>query len=120
MFCNTFQAFLIKKTGFFKKPVRYVDFLIKIVYNNTVMKIWAKVMIDGKIKKQTVYERDEQLVYSKMFEYVSEICTALDVPTPVIVKAHVFNFAKFNHVKFVQSDFVESIYFDNLFLENLF
>lgn len=84
------------------------------------MKIWAKVMIDGKIKKQTVYERNEQLVYSKMFEYVSEICTALDVPTPVIVKAHVFNFAKFNHVKFVQSDFVESIHFDNLFLENLF
>lgn len=77
-------------------------------------------MIDGKIKKQMVYERDEQLVYSKFFEYLSEICMSLDVPTPVLVKAHVFNFAKFNHVKFTQSDFVEGIYFDHLFLENLF
>ena len=84
------------------------------------MRIWAKVMIDGKIKKQMVYERDEQLVYSSFFEYLSEICMSLDVPTPVLVKAHVFNFAKFNHVKFTQSDFVEGIYFDHLFLENLF
>lgn len=77
-------------------------------------------MVDGKIKKQMVYERAEQLVYSNFFEYVSEICMALDVPTPVIVKAHIFNFAKFNHVKFTQNDFVESISFDHLFLENLF
>ena len=84
------------------------------------MKIWAKVMVDGKIKKQMVYEKAEQLVYSNFFEYVSEICMALDVPTPVIVKAHIFNFAKFNHVKFTQNDFVESISFDHLFLENLF
>ena len=84
------------------------------------MKIWAKVMIDGKIKQQIVYERPEELVYSKFFEYVSEICTKLDVPTPVLVKAHVFNFAKFNHVKFTANDFVESIPFDHIFLENLF
>ena len=83
------------------------------------MKIWAKVMIDGKIKKQFVYERDEQLVYSKMFEYLADICMALDVPTPVIVKAHIFNFAKFNHVKFPARDFVESLGYDHLFLENI-
>ena len=77
-------------------------------------------MIDGKIKQQIVYERPEELVYSKFFEYVSEICTKLDVPTPVLVKAHVFNFAKFNHVKFTANDFVESIPFDHIFLENLF
>ena len=90
------------------------------MYNDSAMRIWAKVMTDGKIKKQFVYERAEQLTYSKLFEYVSEICMSLDVPTPVIVKAHVFNFAKFNHVKFTANDFVESIGFDHLFLENLF
>ena len=84
------------------------------------MRIWAKVMVEGKIQKQYVYERNEELVYSKFFEYISEFCTALDVPTPVLVKAHIFNFAKFNHVKFIASDFVESIPFDHLFLENLF
>ena len=77
-------------------------------------------MIDGKIKKQMVYERDEQLVYSSFFEYLSEICMSLDVPTPVLVKAHVFNFAKFNHVRFVGRDFVESLGYDHLFLENIF
>ena len=90
------------------------------MYNGNVMRIWAKVMIDGKINKQMVYERSEQLVYSSFFEYLSEICMSLDIPTPILVKAHVFNFAKFNHVKFVQSDFVEGISFDQLFLENLF
>ena len=84
------------------------------------MKIWAKVMKDGKIKKQFVYERDEQLVYSKMFEYLADICMALDVPTPVLMKTHIFNYAKFNHVKFTAKDFVEHFAYDQLFLENVF
>ena len=84
------------------------------------MRIWAKVMIDGKIKKQTVYEKAEPLTYSSLFDYMAEICTQLDVPTPVLVKAHIFNFAKFNHVKFTKSDFLEDIPFDHLFIENLF
>ena len=84
------------------------------------MRIWAKVITDGRIKKQFVYERDEQVTYSKMFEYMADICSSLDIPTPVLVKAHIFNFAKFNHVKFTASDFVESIPFDHLFIENLF
>lgn len=84
------------------------------------MRIWAKVMTDGKIKKQTVYEKAEPLTYSALFDYMAEICTQLDVPTPVLVKAHIFNFAKFNHVKFTQSDFLEDIPFDHLWIENLF
>ena len=63
------------------------------------MRIWAKVMYDGKIKKQTVYEKAESLTYSKLFDYVAEICTTLDIPTPVLVKAHIFNFAKFIHAE---------------------
>ena len=84
------------------------------------MRIWAKVITDGRIKKQFVYELNEQLVYSKMFEYMAEICSALDVPTPVVVKAHIFNFAKCNHVKVLPRDFVEAVPFDHLFIENLF
>ena len=84
------------------------------------MRIWAKVMTDGKIKKQMVYEKAEPLTYSSLFDYMAEICTQLDVPTPVLVKAHIFNFAKFNHVKFMKSDFLEDIPFDHLWIENLF
>ena len=84
------------------------------------MKIWAKLLVDGKIKKQMVYEKDEKLTYSHFFDYLTEICQALDVPTPVLMKTHIFNYAKFNHVKFTAKDFVEYFGYDQLFLENVF
>lgn len=84
------------------------------------MKIWAKLMEDGKIKRQYVLEKSEKLTYSRFFDYLVEICEHLDAPTPVLTKTHIFNFAKFNHVKFIPRDFVESLDADNLFLENLF
>lgn len=83
------------------------------------MKIWAKLITDGKIRKQYVYERNERLTYSRFFDYLSDVCQALDVPTPVLMKTHVFNFAKFNHVRFTSRDFVESLGYDQLLLENL-
>ena len=84
------------------------------------MRIWAKLMTDGHIKKDFVYHNPEQLTYSHFFDYLTEICYALDIPTPVLTKTHIFNFAKFNHVKFVKSDFVESLGYGHLMLENLF
>lgn len=83
------------------------------------MKIWAKLITDGKIKKQFVYEKQERLTYSRFFDYLSDICHELDIPTPVLLKTHIFNFAKFNHVKFIPRDFVESLDYDQLFLENI-
>ena len=84
------------------------------------MRIWAKLITDGHIKKQYVYENVEKLTYSHFFDYLTDICYALDVPTPVLTKTHIFNFAKFNHVKFTQNDFVESLGYGYLMLENLF
>ncbi len=84
------------------------------------MRIWAKLMTDGHIKKEYVYEKAEKLTYSHFFDYLVETCLALDIPTPVLTKTHVFNFAKFNHVKFVGRDFVEPLGYDCLFLENLY
>jgi hypothetical protein len=84
------------------------------------MRIWAKLMTDGKIKKDFVYELKEQLTYSHFLDYMIDISQALDIPTPVVMKTHIFNFAKFNHVKFLSRDFVESLGYDYLFIENLF
>ncbi len=84
------------------------------------MRIWAKLMADGHIKKDYVYENSEKLTYSHFFDYLTEICLALDIPTPVLTKVHVFNFAKFNHVKFLRRDFVEPLGYDHLFLENIY
>ena len=83
------------------------------------MRIWAKLMTGGRIQKQMVYENPEKLTYSHFFEYLTEICHDLDIPTPILTKTHIFNFAKFNHVKFVSRDFVESLGYDHLFLENI-
>ncbi len=77
-------------------------------------------MTNGKIKKQFVYENEEKLTYSHFFDYLTDICQALDIATPVLTKVHIFNFAKFNHVKFTSRDFVESLGYDCLFLENIF
>ena len=85
-----------------------------------MFKIWAKTMKDGKISKQTVYENsEEKLTYSHFLQYLFDICRELDVPTPVLLKTHIFNFAKFNHVRFLPRDFVESVDFDYVLLENI-
>lgn len=84
------------------------------------MRLWAKLITDGKMQKQYVYELTEKLTYSHFFDYLTEICQALDIPTPVLTKTHVFNFAKFNRVKFLPRDFVESLGYDHLFIENIF
>lgn len=84
-----------------------------------MFRIWAKVMKEGRIVRQTTYEREEKFTYSEFFRYLADICTELDVPTPVLLKPHIFNYAKFRHVVFRPSDFMEQVGFDRLVLENI-
>ena len=83
-----------------------------------MVRIWAKLIEYDKIIKQTFYEREGVTDYSVFFEYVRDICEALDCPTPVVIKTHLFNYAKYNTVKFKSDDFVEKTDFDKLVLEN--
>ena len=83
-----------------------------------MVRIWAKLYKDGKIIKQCIYTRNEMTDYSMFFDYLREICDMLDCPTPVLIKTHIFNYAKYNNVKFTVDDFVEKISFDKLVLEN--
>jgi len=75
-------------------------------------------MKDHKIVKEFVLEKAEKLDYAKTFDYLTEICGALDIPTPILLKTHIFNHAKFHHVRFLASDFIESVDFDMLWIEN--
>ncbi len=84
-----------------------------------MFKIWAKIVSDGKIVKQLTYEREEKFSYSSFFEYLADICEGLDIATPVLIKPHIFNYAKFNTVRFTARDFAEPIEFDKLILENI-
>ncbi len=84
-----------------------------------MFRIWAKIISDGKIVKQLTYERNEKFSYSHFFDYLAEICEGLDIATPVLIKPHIFNYAKFNTVRFLPRDFAESVEFDYLILENV-
>ncbi len=83
-----------------------------------MVRIWAKVMKGSKIVRQYMFEKQENLDYSQFFDYLRDICENLDIATPVLIKTHLFNFAKYNNVRFTESDFVEQINFDKLVLEN--
>ena len=85
-----------------------------------MIRIWAKVIKDGKILKQCVYEKTENMDYSKFYDYARDICETLDIPTPVIIKTHLFNYAKYNTLKFKPEDFMENVLFDRLVFENAF
>lgn len=84
-----------------------------------MFRIWGKVIKDGHIIRQTTYEREEKFTYAHFFNYLADICDSLDVPTPVLLKTSIFNYAKFNHVIFRPSDFMEDVPFDRLVLENI-
>lgn len=84
-----------------------------------MFRIWAKVIRGEKIVKQLTYESDDKFVYSQFFKYLSDICEELDVATPVLMKTHIFNYAKFSTVRFLPRDFAESVDFDKLVLDNI-
>ncbi|MBO5927538.1 MAG: hypothetical protein J6Q32_01625 [Clostridia bacterium] len=85
-----------------------------------MIRIWFKVLKKDKILKQYVFEKQGVIDYSEFFEYVRESCENLDIPTPIIIKTHLFHYAKYNTLKFRKDDFVENVDFDYLVLENLF
>ncbi len=84
-----------------------------------MFRIWGKVYMNERIERQCVYARDERFTYSEFFRYLTDICGELDVPTPVLLKPHIFQYAKFNHVVFRPADFMEEVPFTKLVLENI-
>lgn len=84
-----------------------------------MFRMWAKVMKGEKIAKQITYERDDKFTYSMFFSYVSDMCEELDIATPIILKTHIFSYAKFRTVKFLPRDFAETPDFDKLVIDNI-
>lgn len=84
-----------------------------------MFRIWAKVLRGEKIIKQITYQSDDRFVYSEFFKYLSDICAELDIATPILLKTHIFNYAKFRTVRFLPRDFAEKPDFDKLVLDNI-
>ena len=81
-------------------------------------KIWAKIVIDHKVKKSIVHDCSERLDILNFWENVKQICEELKIPTPVLLGCHAENFLEFNTLKLKQRDFIEEIPFDWLHLES--
>lgn len=84
-----------------------------------MFRIWAKVIKGEKIIKQVTYSRDEKFTYSLFWQYISDICEELDISTPIVLKTHIFNYAKFRTVRFLPRDFAETPDFDKLVIDNI-
>ena len=83
-----------------------------------MIKLWAKIIIDNKIKKDIIYESIDNYSRDEFLEHISEICYRLNIPTPVLINAHFEAYENFNHIKMLPRDFVESVDFDKLEIEN--
>ena len=81
-------------------------------------RIWAKTTRGDKITRDYMYTLGEPFDEDKLFEYVCEITRAMDIPTPIILKSHVYNFVHFNIARFLPREFVEDVDFDAFTIEN--
>lgn len=84
-----------------------------------MVKLWARTVSNQKTLKKYDYVNDKNMEWADFFDYVRDICHAMDISTPAITKTHLFNFAKFNFVKFFKSDFIDDVNFDYLIIENV-
>lgn len=82
-----------------------------------MFKIYAKLVTDNKVKADYVYELKSEFAIRDFFEYLQEICSNLDIPTPILLTKHIKNFIVFDNTIFTEQDFVESFPYDKLVIE---
>ncbi|MDR0850658.1 MAG: hypothetical protein LBN07_04245 [Christensenellaceae bacterium] len=82
------------------------------------MRIWAKIMLNQKIKKDTMLEVAGDYDPDKFQAYLEAIAYKLHIGTPIILTKHLNHFLEFNITSFGQSDFAEVIDFDQLVIES--
>lgn len=82
-----------------------------------MIKIWGKLISNEKVIKSNTIEVDEKT--TTFFDMLKDLCHSLNIPTPVLLDKHVYDFNLFNMCTFKPDDFVESVIFDKFTLEHL-
>ena len=82
-----------------------------------MFRIYSKLVINNKVVADYVYSLKNEFAIRDFFEYLQEICSKLDIPTPIILTKHIKNFLLFDNTIFTQDDFVESFPYDKLVIE---
>ncbi len=83
------------------------------------MKIWAKLYVGDKLKKNVIYEDDKALSGASYIHALQEVSHMLDIASPVSLPAHFKHFERFNRAKYLPRDFVEEVDFDSFVLERV-
>ena len=81
------------------------------------MKIWARLLIDGKNVKDTLYADNYPLTFESYENMLRKIAEQLDISSPVSMKIHFRHFKEFNIHRFKPDDFVESFEYDSMEIE---
>ena len=80
-----------------------------------MVKIWGKVIKNERIVKSHVLEVDES--NTSFFDMLKTLCENLNIPTPVLLDKHVYDFNVFNISTFKPDDFIESVKFNRFTLQ---
>ncbi len=82
-----------------------------------MVKIWGKVLKNEHIIKQKTIEIDASVC--TFFDMLKELCVNLNIPTPVLLDKHVYDFNVFKMCTFKPDDFVEPVKFDRFELSHI-
>jgi hypothetical protein len=92
---------------------------MKYCLGGSMIHIWARIIKEDKIIKQTIYTNEATFKEDHFLSYLIDICKELDVETPVLLKNHIHSFMEFNSIKFYKEDFLDTVSFHYLILENI-
>lgn len=80
-----------------------------------MMKIWGKVITNEKLVKSKTIKIDAE--NTTFFDMLATLCHTLNIPTPVLLDKHAYDFNVFNFCTFKQDDFIEDVTFDKFTLQ---
>ena len=81
------------------------------------MKIWARLMKNGRNMQDIIYTSDMELDFDTYEIILREITQQLDVSCPITMYHHFVSFNQFNIHKFKAPDFIDRFDFDTLDFE---
>lgn len=83
------------------------------------MKVWGRIRKDNRTAAEMVVaiEAVRKADVEDWSEPIGEVCKALDLARPVILKKHLDEIERFSNTAFRQQDFMEPIAFDKLEIE---
>lgn len=80
-----------------------------------MIKVWGKVYTKERLIKSKTTKVDTK--NTTFFDMLATLCHALNIPTPVLLDKHVYDFNLFNHCTFKPDDFIEDVVFDSFVVQ---